>query len=136
MGFCKFLEENLQKGDYLLDVGSGSGILAICGSKLGAEQIAVLDAYIAEKSSNVGQNVETVTSVKLKYTIPTTDSYATDKKYNKTQYTDVSGSVVMVTYSNGTEEVHFLLNYNTFDVVVRLEGKEPITLPSYGYVRI
>ena len=58
------------------------------------------------------------------------------KDYNKTQYTDNSGGVVMVTYSKGTEEVSFVLNYNTFDVVVRLEGKEPITLPSYGYVRI
>ena len=40
---AEFLEENLQKGDYLLDVGSGSGILAICGSKLGAEKCAACD---------------------------------------------------------------------------------------------
>ena len=40
---AEFLEENLAKGDYLLDVGSGSGILAICGSKLGAEKCAACD---------------------------------------------------------------------------------------------
>ena len=40
---AEFLEENLAKGDYLLDVGSGSGILAICGSKLGAQKCAACD---------------------------------------------------------------------------------------------
>ena len=40
---AEFLEENLVKGDYLLDVGSGSGILAICGSKLGAQKCAACD---------------------------------------------------------------------------------------------
>ncbi len=40
---AELLEENLQKGDYLLDVGSGSGILAICASKLGAAKCAACD---------------------------------------------------------------------------------------------
>lgn len=37
------LEENVKKGDYMLDVGAGSGILAICASKLGAEYCAACD---------------------------------------------------------------------------------------------
>ncbi len=42
--FCaELLEENLKQGDYLLDVGSGSGILAICASKLGAAKCAACD---------------------------------------------------------------------------------------------
>lgn len=40
---AELLEENLKKGDYLLDVGSGSGILAICASKLGAAKCAACD---------------------------------------------------------------------------------------------
>ncbi len=40
---AELLEENLKAGDYLLDVGSGSGILAICASKLGAAKCAACD---------------------------------------------------------------------------------------------
>lgn len=38
-----FLEEYVKDGDYMLDVGAGSGILAICASKLGAEYCAACD---------------------------------------------------------------------------------------------
>ena len=40
---AELLEENIQAGDYMLDVGSGSGILAICASKLGAAKCAACD---------------------------------------------------------------------------------------------
>ena len=40
---AELLDENIKKGDYLLDVGSGSGILAICASKLGAAKCAACD---------------------------------------------------------------------------------------------
>ena len=40
---AELLEENITAGDYLLDVGSGSGILAICASKLGAAKCAACD---------------------------------------------------------------------------------------------
>lgn len=37
------LEKNIKPGDKMLDVGSGSGILAICGSKLGASSCFACD---------------------------------------------------------------------------------------------
>lgn len=40
---AELLEEYITAGDYLLDVGSGSGILAICASKLGAAKCAACD---------------------------------------------------------------------------------------------
>ncbi len=40
---AELLEEYITAGDYLLDVGSGSGILAICASKLGAGECRAYD---------------------------------------------------------------------------------------------
>ena len=37
------LEENVKSGDYMLDVGAGSGILAICAYRLGADYCAACD---------------------------------------------------------------------------------------------
>lgn len=38
-----FLEKYVKKGDFMLDVGAGSGILAICAAKLGADYCAACD---------------------------------------------------------------------------------------------
>lgn len=40
---CGLIEKYLKKGDYMLDVGTGSGILAICASKLGAKKCMAYD---------------------------------------------------------------------------------------------
>ena len=56
-----------------------------------------------------------------------------------TDYTDNSGRIVLVTYAKGNDRVHFVLNYNTYDVTVRLEGvngDEAFVVPSYGFRRI
>ena len=65
-----------------------------------------------------------------------TFSVCTDKDYEKTDYTCDLGNVVIVTYSNGTDSVSFILNYNIYDVEVRLESGEVITLGKYEYKEI
>ena len=65
-----------------------------------------------------------------------TYSVCTDKNYEKTDYTCDLGNVVMVTYSNGTDSVTFILNYNIYEVEVRLESGEVITLGKYEYKEI
>ena len=63
-----------------------------------------------------------------------TSSVCTDKNYDKTDYTCDLGNVVIVTYAheNGDTET-FVLNYNIYDVEVRLEDGRVITLAKYGY---
>ena len=39
----RMLEKHLKKGDRMLDIGTGSGILAIAGAKLGAEYVKAYD---------------------------------------------------------------------------------------------
>ena len=65
-----------------------------------------------------------------------TFSVCTDRDYEKTDYTCDLGNVVIVTYSNGTDSVSFILNYNIYDVEVRLESGEVITLGKYEYKEI
>ena len=65
-----------------------------------------------------------------------TYSVCTDKNYEKTDYTCDLGNVVIVTYSNGTDSVTFILNYNIYEVEVRLESGEVITLGKYEYKEI
>ena len=64
-----------------------------------------------------------------------TDSEATDPAYKKTAYTISDGSVVLVTYSNGTDTVRFLLNFSIFTVNVRYNG-QIYTLGKYDFVRL
>ena len=65
-----------------------------------------------------------------------TYSVCTDKDYHQTDYTCDLGNVVIVTYSNGTDSVSYILNYNIYDVEVRLESGEVITLSKYEYKEI
>ena len=64
-----------------------------------------------------------------------TDSEADDPAYKKTTYTISDGSVVLVTYSNGTDTVRFLLNFSIFTVNVRYNG-QIYTLGKYDFVRL
>ena len=62
-----------------------------------------------------------------------TSSEASNKaEYQKTHYTIDNGNVVMVTYKKGTETVNFILNYNSYDITVRMNG-ELVVVKSYAY---
>ena len=68
------IDKYIKKGDYMLDVGSGSGVLAICASKLGADYCLACDidevAVRTEKEnalSNGCHNIECIKSDLLAY---------------------------------------------------------------------
>jgi len=63
------------------------------------------------------------------------NAYTESLKMEVKRYTDNSGRIVMVTYSNGTENVRFILNYNTYDVTVKVDGNE-VPVEGYGFVRV
>ena len=82
-------------------------------------------------------NGSDLASVSLKNN--TTTSFAQDNDYKETDYTESSGRIVLVTYAKGDSTVHFVLNYNSFDVAVRLKGvngEEAFTVPANGFCRI
>lgn len=67
-----------------------------------------------------------------------TGSIATDKNYEKTDYTVDNNLIVMVTYANDEGKTRtFILNYNIYDVeVVLAAGEDPIVIGKYGFHRI
>ncbi len=84
-----------------------------------------------------------VNVAEIGYDFNLTDSLATETiTYDKTDYTLEDERLVMVTYSNATKttaatkEVKFILNYNIFDVNVRLDNGEVITMKPYSCIRI
>jgi hypothetical protein len=64
-----------------------------------------------------------------------TDSYATAEDYIKTDYTSDVGNIALITYSNGTDTVQFILNYNIYTVTVNLDGTL-LEVGKFGYTRI
>jgi len=54
-----------------------------------------------------------------------------EEGYVKTKYTTTSGSIVRVEYEGG---VNFILNYNSFDITVKYNGKT-YDIPALGFVR-
>lgn len=64
----------------------------------------------------------------------TTDSTIFDAEYETTDYTLYNDNVVLVTYKKGNSIVRFVLNYNLYDVSVKLEADKPaVTIATYGY---
>ena len=102
---------------------------------------AKLDAMAAlvETSRTNKTMLVLVSSVEFDYDFNTTDSSATDgKDYVGTDYTLQDERLVLVVYRKPDgEEVKIVLNYNIFDVKVKLDGEtEPREIKSYDWLRI
>ncbi len=100
-------------------------------------------AALVIECQNANIVVARVDSATVGYDFNLTDSLATETiTYDKTDYTLEDERLVMVTYSNATKtaaatkEVKFILNYNIFDVNVRLDNGEVITMKPYSCIRI
>lgn len=112
---------------------------------LGAEFTAELNAlveYYKEEHNVVDQSdyavVIDASSIdyesRFKYV---TGSYATDKDYEKTDYTIDNDLIVMVTYKNDEGKIReFILNYNIYSVRVTFENGESYDIEKYGFERI
>lgn len=109
------------------------------GSKF-AEKV---DAVIAKYESKYnGADTEAKTHTinfseivyESKYTY-ITDSFAEDKDYAYTDYTCDNGNVVMVTYRNGNHDVKFVINYNNYPVVVKLDSEHIYEVGKYDFER-
>lgn len=131
---------------YVDEAAIESSLAALLGTELTADQKSVIASF-ARKYSFTGDRddasyeVASITSVSasVKPSATTTDSFATDSNYQTTTYTITTDNLVMVTYGKGADQVHFVLNYNTFDVDVRLEGVnggEAFRIGAYGFCRI
>lgn len=98
---------------------------------------AVITSYEQEYAGNSGSYELRFSELdyQSRYSYITT-SLATDgKDYIRTDYTSDVNNIVMVTYSDGNNEVSFLLNYNIYSVTVRLSETEVYTLGQYDYIR-
>ena len=98
-----------------------------------------IDAFAAENASADGIMGFTVSGVtdyenETEYSFVTASDSA-DPAYKKTSYTISDGSIVLVTYSNGTDTVRFLLNFGIFSVNVRLNG-QTYNLGKYDFLRL
>ena len=103
------------------------------------EQINAIAAQYAAEYPAKGSDdyVVTVseTDYESKYSF-FSNSVATDPDYVYTDFTSDINNIVLVTYSNGTDTVQFILNYNIYEVNVNLGDGNEYTLGMYEYVRI
>ncbi len=101
---------------------------------------AGFDALIAEYKKEYQQDEEILTFGDEDFTYSSKYSYvtvsdATADDYVMTEYTSDLNNIVLVTYSNGSDSVRFILNYNIYDIVVRLDGVT-YEIPMFGYAKV
>lgn len=126
-------------------VASLSAILEKAGSSVTDDQRALIAEFAELYSNEDGDFVvelesfaDSILVVKKYSEYFSTDAYDPNKSYS--DYADYSGRITMVTYSNGTKDVHFILNYNTYDVEVRLQAADGSaitkTVGAYNFIKV
>lgn len=112
-------------------------------SELGENFIAEFDALVEEVQFYYNRNLEnpnktvvTFDSIEYDTSRYVTESHATDKDYQYTDYTIDNGNIVMVTYEKNGERVSFILNYNIYKVKVTLADGSVYELGTYDFVKI
>lgn len=99
------MKKHLKPGDFVLDAGSGSGILSIVANKLGAAKVLGVDIDpIATKTSMENAQVNQIDA----------EEWGLDKEYN------ASGSAVSFTTGNIIEDhgIRTSIGKETYDLVV------------------
>ena len=81
-------------------------------------------------------NYNTVDDYASKYDYVTDSKSTAGDAYDMTKYTANNYNVVMVTYSNGTDTVRFILNYNIYSVIVTLDDGTSVVLDKYDYHKL
>lgn len=125
--------------------------LSVMATQLGLAEASALsetfvsraDAVIAKYTEKYGNYSANPYDLAFALSAYTSDyKYLTDSSsdesadtYEFTDYTCDNNNVILVTYSDGTKTVSFLLNYNVYPVNVRLNGTVH-TLAKYGFERI
>ncbi len=100
------------------------------------EQLDALIAELQTASGNIAISISAVEDYdsKTAYSFFTVSS-GDDASYEATDYTLNDGSVVLVTYGNGTSTVSLILNFSVFDVRVKYNGVYH-DLTKYDFVRL
>ena len=104
-----------------------AAVEAITGEKASEDQIKMITRFADRNSDASGDFVVDFDSLE-------------GLQKETVDYTDKTGRIVMVTYSNGTKDVRIVLNYNTYDVVVTLPDangvEKEIVIGGYDFARI
>ena len=140
--------EALDDGRLVSEYGKSMGVVfdteavlasakrALYTDTLDAEFEAQIRTYLSETAKPDADVVASVSDISYDSVYSYfTLSDARDENYRVTASTVDDTTVVMVTYSDGTHTVRFLLNFNIFGVHIRL-GDTVYSLGKYGYLRI
>ena len=109
------------------------------GTEFSAAIDEVIAYYTAEYAAkDAGDYVVTLNQIEYnsKYSFITDSDATAGDDYKFTDYTSDVDNISLVTYSNGTDTVSFVLNYNMYSVKVILDGVELPELGEYTCIRI